>query len=209
MVNLVRDGEPLRHEQARRRQSSPWRTSSTRSVWMPRATPWHAPAPTRASTSTSTCSLGRTNDNPVYYVQYAHARISSLLRNAADLGITVDARRFRPVAALPRARGRPARCPRRVPAGRGQRRRAAGAAPGGALPRGAGHRVPQVLRRRAASCHAATRSRRRRTGRDSCCARPRVRCWPTDSCSWGSPHPNGCEPRARCCPWLIVVRGQR
>jgi arginyl-tRNA synthetase len=30
----------------------------------------------------------RSNDNPVFYVQYAHARISSLLRNAADLGIT-------------------------------------------------------------------------------------------------------------------------
>jgi arginyl-tRNA synthetase len=31
----------------------------------------------------------QTNDNPVYYVQYAHARISSVLRNAADLGITL------------------------------------------------------------------------------------------------------------------------
>jgi arginyl-tRNA synthetase len=30
----------------------------------------------------------RSNDNPVYYVQYAHARIASLLRNAADLGAT-------------------------------------------------------------------------------------------------------------------------
>ena len=29
----------------------------------------------------------RTNDNPVYYVQYAHARIASVLRNAAELGI--------------------------------------------------------------------------------------------------------------------------
>lgn len=29
----------------------------------------------------------RTNDNPVFYVQYAHARVSSVLRNAADLGI--------------------------------------------------------------------------------------------------------------------------
>ena len=29
----------------------------------------------------------RSNDNPVYYVQYAHARISSLLRNAARAGI--------------------------------------------------------------------------------------------------------------------------
>jgi arginyl-tRNA synthetase len=30
----------------------------------------------------------RSNDNPVFYVQYAHARIVSLLRNAAELGIT-------------------------------------------------------------------------------------------------------------------------
>ena len=29
----------------------------------------------------------RSNDNPVFYVQYAHARISSVLRNAGDLGI--------------------------------------------------------------------------------------------------------------------------
>jgi arginyl-tRNA synthetase len=31
----------------------------------------------------------QTNDNPVFYVQYAHARISSVLRNAADLGLQV------------------------------------------------------------------------------------------------------------------------
>ena len=30
----------------------------------------------------------RTNENPVYYVQYAHARICGVLRNAVDLGIT-------------------------------------------------------------------------------------------------------------------------
>ncbi|EHI13533.1 arginine--tRNA ligase [Mycolicibacterium thermoresistibile] len=29
-----------------------------------------------------------TNENPVYYVQYAHARLSALARNAADLGVT-------------------------------------------------------------------------------------------------------------------------
>ena len=29
----------------------------------------------------------RTSDNPVFYVQYAHARLASLQRNAADLGI--------------------------------------------------------------------------------------------------------------------------
>jgi arginyl-tRNA synthetase len=28
-----------------------------------------------------------TSDNPVYYVQYAHARVASLLRNASDLGL--------------------------------------------------------------------------------------------------------------------------
>ncbi|OLZ44834.1 arginine--tRNA ligase [Amycolatopsis keratiniphila] len=30
------------------------------------------------------------NDNPVYYVQYAHARLASLQRNAADLGLKSD-----------------------------------------------------------------------------------------------------------------------
>jgi len=29
----------------------------------------------------------RTSDNPVFYVQYAHARVASLLRNAAELGV--------------------------------------------------------------------------------------------------------------------------
>ena len=31
--------------------------------------------------------VSRSNENPVYYVQYAHARIASVLRNAAELGI--------------------------------------------------------------------------------------------------------------------------
>ena len=31
--------------------------------------------------------VSSTNDNPVYYVQYAHARIASVVRNAADLGL--------------------------------------------------------------------------------------------------------------------------
>jgi arginyl-tRNA synthetase len=38
----------------------------------------------------------QSNDNPVYYVQYAHARLSSILRNAADLGVTVDAEGYDP-----------------------------------------------------------------------------------------------------------------
>ena len=31
----------------------------------------------------------QSNDNPVFYVQYAHARLASLARNAADLGVAV------------------------------------------------------------------------------------------------------------------------
>ena len=38
----------------------------------------------------------RTNENPVYYVQYAHARIRAVLRNATDLGITYGADQIHP-----------------------------------------------------------------------------------------------------------------
>ena len=38
----------------------------------------------------------KSNDNPVYYVQYAHARLSSILRNGADLGLQVDLTQFDP-----------------------------------------------------------------------------------------------------------------
>jgi arginyl-tRNA synthetase len=38
----------------------------------------------------------RTNDNPVFYVQYAHARICSVLRNAGDVGIDWRASGFDP-----------------------------------------------------------------------------------------------------------------
>jgi arginyl-tRNA synthetase len=37
----------------------------------------------------------RTNDNPVYYVQYAHARISAVLRNAGELGLKVNLSDFK------------------------------------------------------------------------------------------------------------------
>lgn len=38
----------------------------------------------------------RSNENPVYYVQYAHARLASIVRNAADLGVAGDLDDFDP-----------------------------------------------------------------------------------------------------------------
>ena len=35
-------------------------------------------------------AIQQSNDNPVYYVQYAHARIASIFRTAAERGITAD-----------------------------------------------------------------------------------------------------------------------
>jgi arginyl-tRNA synthetase len=37
-----------------------------------------------------------TNENPVYYVQYAHARIAAVLRNTSELGIKSDLESFDP-----------------------------------------------------------------------------------------------------------------
>ncbi|HKS43724.1 MAG TPA: arginine--tRNA ligase [Amycolatopsis sp.] len=42
------------------------------------------------------------NDNPVYYVQYAHARLASVQRNAADLGLELDVNADLGLLTLPR-----------------------------------------------------------------------------------------------------------
>ncbi len=95
MVNLVRDGEPLRMSKragtgltiddlieavgadaaryALVRYSSDSSIDLDLDVW------------TRAS-----------SDNPVYYVQYAHARLCSILRNATDLGLAPAGAEFDP-----------------------------------------------------------------------------------------------------------------
>jgi arginyl-tRNA synthetase len=36
-------------------------------------------------------AVSESNENPVYYAQYAHARISSILRSGAEQGMTADA----------------------------------------------------------------------------------------------------------------------
>ncbi|MCW2752263.1 MAG: arginine--tRNA ligase [Aeromicrobium sp.] len=38
----------------------------------------------------------QSSDNPVYYVQYAHARLSSIIRNAVYLGVVIDESTFDP-----------------------------------------------------------------------------------------------------------------
>src|SRR5438270_2936431 len=35
-------------------------------------------------------AVQQSNDNPVYYVQYAHARIASIFRTAAERGVSAD-----------------------------------------------------------------------------------------------------------------------
>ena len=64
----------------------------------------------------STCSPKLTNDNPVYYVQYAHARTCNVRRNAESVGIELSD--VRAGAADEPVRGRPAHRARGVPAHR-------------------------------------------------------------------------------------------
>jgi arginyl-tRNA synthetase len=87
MVNLVRDGEPLR--MSKRAGTVVTIDDLVEAVGVDAA----RYALARSSVdSTIDIDLDlltrRSNENPVFYVQYAHARISSLLRNAAELGIT-------------------------------------------------------------------------------------------------------------------------
>src|SRR4030095_11345138 len=56
------------------------------------ATRWFLTARKADSQLTFDIDLAReqSNDNPVYYVQYAHARVASVFRQAAERGIAVD-----------------------------------------------------------------------------------------------------------------------
>ena len=88
MVNLVRDGEPMRMSKRAGTVISLDDLIDALGVDAARY------ALIRYSVDT-TLDLDldlwtrQSNDNPVYYVQYAHARLASLARNAADLGITL------------------------------------------------------------------------------------------------------------------------
>ena len=88
LVNLVRDGEPVR--MSKRAGTVVNLTDLVDAIGADAA----RYALARASIDQQIdLDLGlwsrQTNDNPVFYVQYAHARISSVLRNAADLGLSL------------------------------------------------------------------------------------------------------------------------
>ena len=95
MVNLLRDGQPLR--MSKRAGTVITLEDLVDAIGVDAA----RYALARYSTD-STIDLdldlwaSASNDNPVYYVQYAHARLSSILRNGADLGLAADLGAFDP-----------------------------------------------------------------------------------------------------------------
>jgi arginyl-tRNA synthetase len=86
MVNLLRDGSPLR--MSKRAGTVITQEDLVDAIGIDAA----RYALARYTTDT-TIDLDlelwarQTSDNPVFYVQYAHARLASILRNAADLGL--------------------------------------------------------------------------------------------------------------------------
>ncbi|KDF01174.1 arginyl-tRNA synthetase [Mycolicibacterium aromaticivorans JS19b1 = JCM 16368] len=89
MVNLVRDGQPVR--MSKRAGTVITLDDLVESIGVDAA----RYSLTRSSVDTPIdidlqLWSSASSENPVYYVQYAHARLSALARNAADLGLTPD-----------------------------------------------------------------------------------------------------------------------
>ncbi|GAY18234.1 arginine--tRNA ligase [Mycobacterium sp. shizuoka-1] len=89
MVNLVRDGQPVR--MSKRAGTVITLDDLVEAIGVDAA----RYALTRSSVDTPIdidlqLWSSASNENPVYYVQYAHARLSALARNAADLGLEPD-----------------------------------------------------------------------------------------------------------------------
>ena len=76
------------HVQAHRQGHLPPRPAGRGAAWTPPGGS-STPSPTPRWNSTWAWPSGRTARIPVYYVQYAHARICSLLRALADEGVAV------------------------------------------------------------------------------------------------------------------------
>jgi arginyl-tRNA synthetase len=89
MVNLVRDGQPVR--MSKRAGTVITLDDLVEAIGVDAA----RYALTRSSVDSPIdidlqLWSSASNENPVYYVQYAHARLSALARNAADLGLAPD-----------------------------------------------------------------------------------------------------------------------
>ena len=89
MVNLVRDGQPVR--MSKRAGTVITLDDLVEAIGVDAA----RYSLTRSSVDTPIdidlqLWSSASNENPVYYVQYAHARLSALARNAADLGLAPD-----------------------------------------------------------------------------------------------------------------------
>jgi arginyl-tRNA synthetase len=99
LVNLVRDGEPVR--MSKRKGNFVLLTDLVDAVGIDAARYALARASVDQQIDIDADLWSRkTNDNPVFYVQYAHARISSVLRNATDLGLALGEAADVDVAAL-------------------------------------------------------------------------------------------------------------
>jgi arginyl-tRNA synthetase len=87
MVNLVKDGQPMR--MSKRAGTVVTMNDLVDAVGVDAARYSLIRSSVDSTLDVDLDLLTRhTNDNPVFYVQYAHARLASLQRNAADVGLT-------------------------------------------------------------------------------------------------------------------------
>ena len=100
-INLVKDGKPVRMSTRRANYvtldellDEVTVTNQETGITMPGRDPVRFMLLTRSPDSPMNFDLGlakeQSNDNPVYYVQYAHARIASILRYARESGAMED-----------------------------------------------------------------------------------------------------------------------
>ncbi len=95
MVNLVKDGAPVR--MSKRAGTVLMLTDLVEAVGVDAARYAMARYSVDSSIDIDLDVWARsTSDNPVFYVQYAHARLSSILRNAAELGLAPAGADFDP-----------------------------------------------------------------------------------------------------------------
>jgi len=90
LVNLVRDGQPVR--MSKRAGTVVTMEDLVEAVGVDAARYALARSSANSQLDIDLEQLAkRTNDNPVFYVQYAHARTCAVANNAASLGVTRDA----------------------------------------------------------------------------------------------------------------------